>query len=93
MISKPAVARKPIIVTTSQIVSESGREIVALHYVNTTAGVGQVTVTNGVGNEGIVLGSDAQGGSDNFCPAQPMPFSKIVVTFVTGTGHLTILTS
>ena len=95
MISKPAVSgRVPIIVTTSQTVSVSEREIIALHYVNNTAGVGQVRVTDGSGaTAGVVLGAAVVGGSDDFCPTQPMKFNKIVVTFDTGTGYLSILTN
>lgn len=94
MISKPAIAgNEPIIVTTSQTVSESVREVVAIHYVNTTGGAGRVTVRGTEVNKGVILGSDASGGNDSFEPAQPMRFDKIIVTFDTGTGFVSILTN
>jgi hypothetical protein len=90
---KPSVAANPpIIVTATGNVSISPREVVAIHYLNTTAGAGRVDIT-GASNEGVTLGSDAANGNDDFCPSQPMKFKKIVVTFTTGTGVVTILTS
>lgn len=94
MINKPAVSSNPpIIVTASGVVSASGREIIAIHYLNTTAGVGRVDVTGGTTNEGVTLGAGVQNGTDSFEPVQPAKFSKIVVTFTTGTGVVTILTN
>ena len=92
MVVKPAVTnRPPITVTESQTVSASEREVIAIHYVNSTAGVGLVRVWNGNANETVWLGSNANGGNDSFTPAQNMKFSKVVVDFVTGTGYVTLL--
>lgn len=90
MVVKPAVTRVPIIVTATGVVGNGVYEVVSIHYVNTTAGVGQVTVTNNNINEGVVLGSDAVGGSDDWCPAQPAKFTKLQVNFNTGTGYVVI---
>lgn len=91
MIVKPAVTGVPIIVTASGTVSNAPREIVSIHYLNTTAGVGRVDINDGgVANQGVVLGSDAANGNDDWCPAQPARFAKIVVTFTTGTGAVSI---
>lgn len=92
MVIKPAVTNKPpIIVSAGGTISTSRKEILAIHYVNTTAGKGQVTIHDGGGNTGITLGSDAQGGNDSFEPVQPFPLDRIIVTFDTGTGIVTIL--
>lgn len=93
MITKPAVGRIPIIVTGSGEVSTSPREVIAIKYVNTTAGAGLVSVTDGSTNQGVMLSSDAANGNDQFTPAQPMAFKRIVVTFITGTGYVCIETS
>lgn len=91
---KPSLANNaPIIVTSSQTVSTSAREVVAIHYVNTTGGVGQVIVRGSEVNKGVVLGSDASGGNDSFEPSQPMKFDKLIVTFTTGSGLVSILTN
>lgn len=91
MITKPAVTRVPIIVTGTGTVSLADREIVSIHYLNTTAGVGRVDITDGEGaTSGIVLGAGIASGVDDWCPAQPAKFKKIVVTFTTGTGVVTI---
>lgn len=88
MIVKPSNSSTPIIVNSSGTISTSAKEIVSIHYVNTTAGVGKVTIHDGSGNGGVVLGSDANGGSDDWSPAQPAKFNKIIVDFTTGTGHV-----
>lgn len=92
MITKPAVASlAPIIVTATGVISEAPREIVGIHYLNTTAGAGRVEIKGSEGNKGVVLGSDAANGNDSFCPSQPMKFDKVTVTFITGTGVVTLL--
>lgn len=72
----------------------AGCELVSVHYVNTTAGIGQVDIYDGnatPGNKKITLGSGVAGNSDDYCPAQPMPFKNYVnVVFTTGTGFVTI---
>lgn len=91
---KPAVANNPpLTVIATGSVSTSPRELIAAHFVNSTAGKGLVRIDNGNSNEAIYLGSDADGGNDSFEPAQPVKMSKITVTFVTGTGFLTLITN
>jgi hypothetical protein len=91
MIVKPAVTPVPVIVTTSGTVSTSPREVASIHYLNTTAGVGRVDITTGgAGTNGITLGAGVASGTDNWNPAQPARFEKLIVTFTTGTGIVTI---
>lgn len=92
MISKPAVTGIPLRVTTTGSVALGGREIVSIHYVNTTAGVGRVDISEvgGAANEGITLSSDAANGNDHWVSSQPVKFDTIVVTFTTGTGVVTL---
>lgn len=92
MITKPGVTGIPIKVTATGTVANGTREIVSIHYTNTTAGVGRVDISEvgGVGNEGITLSSDAANGNDHWVSAQPVKFDGIVVTFTTGTGVVTI---
>lgn len=95
MIVKPATTKVPIIAIADGTIASSPHEIVSIHYFNSTAGAGRVTITDGSGepNKGIVLGSDAANGSDRWEPAQPASFDKIIVTFTTGTGIVTIQTN
>lgn len=94
-ISKPAVAGKAPITTTgnAQAVSNSC-ELVAVHYLNLTAGVGRINLRDGASNGQIrvVLGAAVVSGTDDFCPAQPMKFENgIYVELATGTGVVTLL--
>jgi len=93
MTTKPAVTPVPIIVTGTGTVSLSAREIVSIHYLNTTAGVGRVDISDGETNEGIVLGSGVQGSTDHWTSSQPVKFKKLIVTFTTGTGVVSIQTN
>ncbi len=96
MVNKPAVAQiSPIVLTASGNAISNGCELVAVHYVNTTSGVGQIDIYDGnetPGNRKITLGVAVVGGSDDFCPTQPMKFKNCVnVQFTTGTGFVTIV--
>jgi hypothetical protein len=96
MITKPAVSGKaPITVTATGVPISTGGELVAVHYVNTTAGVGRVDIYDGTatpGNLRITLGAGVDGNSDDFCPTQPMKFKvQVRVVFTTGTGVVTLL--
>lgn len=93
MVTKPAVTRIPILVIATGTVSVSAREVVSIHYLNTTAGVGRVDITDGSSNQGVTLGSDAANGNDSWTPVQPAKFDKIIVTFTTGTGVVSIQTN
>ena len=94
MISKPSVAKNVITVIADNTISESAREIVGIHYVNTTAGAGLVRVYDpNDATKAIYLSSDAANGNDSFTPCQPMPFNKIAVDFVTGTGFVSLVTN
>ena len=87
MITKPSNTKIPLIVTSSGTISSSAKEIVSLHF--TATGAGTCTVHDGSGNGGIVLSVDAASGSDDWSPAQPARFEKIIVAF-SGTGTLAI---
>lgn len=89
MITKPAVTATPIIVKAAGTIIDEPREIVSLHFVNSTAGAGSCTVHDGTGNGGVVLGSDAAGGKDDWCPSQPARFQRTIVEF-SGSGTVTI---
>lgn len=96
MISKPAVAgRGPITIGSSGVAISSACELIALHYLNTTAGAGRVDIYDGnatPGNLKITLGAAAANGTDDFCPSQVMKFeNEVRVVFTTGTGVVTIL--
>lgn len=96
MVSKPAVAnRGPIVVSASGVAISSPAELIAVHYLNTTAGAGRVDIYDGnaiPGNLRISLGSDAANGNDDFCPSQTMGFKNNVnVQLTTGTGAVTLL--
>lgn len=94
MITKPAVTRVPIIVSSAggdQVVSSSPKEIVSIHFSNTTAGAGSVVVHDGDSSEGVALSAAAASGTDDWCPAQPARFDKIHVDWGgSTTGLLTI---
>lgn len=94
-ISKPAVSGKPPITTTGNTLSvSSGCELVAVHYLNLTAGVGRINLRDGSANGEIrvVLGAAVVSGTDDFCPTQPMKFNNgIYVELATGTGVVTLL--
>lgn len=94
-IVKGSVTRIPIKVTTAGQVALGAREVVSIHYVNTTAGVGRVDINdaNEEANEGITLSSDAANGSDHWTSSQPVRFDGIIVRFTTGTGVVTIQTN
>lgn len=96
MIIKPSVAKRgPITITDDGIAISSPCEVVAFHYLNTTAGVGRVDIYDGnatPGNLRVTLGAAAQNGTDDFCPAQPMSFKRNVnIVSTTGTGVVTVL--
>lgn len=97
MLSKPSIGGAPITVTATGVAVTRGGEILAFHYLNTTAGAGRVDIYDGVatpGNLRVTLGSDAQNGNDNFGSVQGMRFNNEVrVVFTTGTGVLTIHTA
>lgn len=93
MLTKPSNTPTPIIVNSAGTISTSPREIVSIHFVNTTAGAGKVTIHDGSGNKGVVLGSDAAGGADDWTPTQPAYFERVIVEFTTGTGHVIIQTN
>lgn len=80
-------------VNAAGTISASPREIVSIHYFNSTAGAGKVTIHDGSGNKGIILGAAAANGTDDWCPAQPVRFERIIVEFTTGTGTITIQTN
>jgi hypothetical protein len=90
MIVKAAVTPAPVLVTGTGTVSTSPREVVSIHYFNTTAGAGRVDISDGGAQNGITLGAAAVNQTDNWNPAQPARFNKIIVTFTTGTGVVTI---
>lgn len=80
-------------VTSAGTISTSAKEIVSIHYFNATAGAGKVTIHDGSGNKGIIMGADAANGTDDWCPAQPAKFDRIIVEFNTGTGVIAIQTN
>lgn len=93
---KPSVAKRgPITLSGTGVAISSPCEVVALHFLNTTAGAGRIDIYDGTatpGNLRITLGADAANASDDFCPAQPMSFKNVVrVVFTTGTGVVTVL--
>jgi len=92
MVVKPAVTAIPLRVIATGTVANGAREIVSIHYVNTTGGAGRVDISEvgGAANEGVTLSSDAANGNDAWEPAQPARFKGIVVTFTTGTGVVII---
>lgn len=93
-IFKPATTTTPLVITATGTYSVSPREIVSIHYLNTTAGVGRVDITDGIeANKGITLGAGIASGTDHWYSAQPATFRKIIVTFTTGTGVVTIQTN
>ena len=100
IIVKPSVSGRPPIAiegtgTTPINATSTAAEIIAFHYVNTTAGIGRVDIFDGAPqgttNLKLTLGSNANGGNDDFSPSQPILFRvKVVIVFTTGTGILTI---
>lgn len=91
---KPSVTgNKPISVTATGTVSTSGREIVGIHYLNTTAGVGRIDIQVGTTNEVITMGAAAANGTDHISLPQVIKADKIIVTFTTGTGVVTLFTN
>jgi hypothetical protein len=95
MLFKPSVAGKAPIISTgnSQAVSASC-ELVAVHYLNLTAGVGRINLRDGgaAGEIRVTLGAAVVSGTDDFCPSQPAKFLKgIYVELATGTGVVTLL--
>lgn len=50
-------------------------------------------ISDGETNEGIVLGSGVQGSTDHWTSSQPVKFKKLIVTFTTGTGVVSIQTN
>lgn len=89
MITKGAATPTPMLVIASGTYSTSAKEIVSLHF--TAGAAATCTVSDGLGNKGVALGVDAANGSDDWCPAQPAKFDRIIVTISAGT--LTIQTN
>jgi len=96
MLTKPSVAKRgPIVIVDDGVAISSPCEVVAFHYLNTTAGAGRVDIYDGnatPGNLKVVLGAAAANGTDDFCPAQPMSFkNEVRKVSITGTGVVTVL--
>jgi hypothetical protein len=98
MITKPAVSgQPPITLSATGVAISNGCELIAVHYLNLTEGVGRVDIYDGLAipaNLRITLGAAAQNGTDDFSPAQPMKFfNQVRVVFTTGTGVVTLLSN
>lgn len=96
MVTKPAIAnRGPITVSVSGVAISSPAELIAVHYLNLTGGVGRVDIYDGPAipaNLRITLGAGITSGTDDFCPNQPGAFkANVNVQFTTGSGVVTLL--
>lgn len=95
MLSKPSVAQRPPIINSGNSSAiDTPCELVAVHYLNLTAGVGRINLRDGgaAGEIRVVLGAAVVSGTDDFCPTQPMKFLKgIYVELATGTGVVTLV--
>lgn len=96
MVTKPSTARRgPATVSATGVAIDNPCELVAVHYLNTTAGAGRVDIYDGVatpGNLKITLGADAANATDDFTPAMLCTFrNQVRVVFTTGTGVVTVL--